>query len=293
MLKDDNMSITIETPNTTHWVTPHLFNAGELNISLKQVPREVEWYRIRAEIHDSDDLVTLLLVNDALNRHMIVDEYSPPPVRILLLPYLPYSRQDRVCNKGEALSIKVFADLINSMEFDSVITWDAHSDVGPALINNCVNLDVGKLINTTPLGRELIRNPQDWLLIAPDAGAEKKVHEVAKYFGGIPVVGATKVRDTKTGAITETTITDSILDLAHRKFLVVDDICDGGRTFTELAKVLTRVKPAGLYLWVTHGLFSRGLLPLIDAGYNEIHCTNSFPQSTPAKGVYHYHEILK
>ncbi|AKJ74665.1 hypothetical protein SP19_174 [Salmonella phage 19] len=37
----------------------------------------------------------------------------------LHLPYIPYARQDRVMNPGEALSIKVFDKKIgNSLEFD-------------------------------------------------------------------------------------------------------------------------------------------------------------------------------
>jgi ribose-phosphate pyrophosphokinase len=42
-------------------------------------------------------------------------------------------------------------------------------------------------------------------------------------------------------------------------FLIVDDICDGGRTFIELAKVLRPLTNGSIFLYVTHGIFSQGL----------------------------------
>ncbi|HCW17254.1 MAG TPA: phosphoribosylpyrophosphate synthetase, partial [Achromobacter sp.] len=41
--------------------------------------------------------------------------------------------------------------------------------------------------------------------------------------------------------------------------LVVDDICDGGRTFLELASALRDTTRQPVYLYVTHGIFSKGL----------------------------------
>ncbi len=49
------------------------------------------------------------------------------------IPYFPYARQDRVCNTGEAHALKVFADLINSCNFDLVEVMDPHSDVVEAV----------------------------------------------------------------------------------------------------------------------------------------------------------------
>ena len=38
----------------------------------------------------------------------------------------------------------------------------------------------------------------------------------------------------------------------------MDDICDGGRTFIELAKALKVDGPRSVWLYVTHGIFSQG-----------------------------------
>jgi len=40
--------------------------------------------------------------------------------------------------KGEALSVKVFAGLINNLNLTSVTIFDPHSEVISALLNNCL-----------------------------------------------------------------------------------------------------------------------------------------------------------
>ena len=70
---------------------------------------------------------------------------------------------------------------------------------------------------------------------------------------------ATKVRNTITGEITGTRLDDPDQSAKGRDCLIVDDICDGGRTFIELAKVIRQQGPARGYLYVTHGIFSNGL----------------------------------
>jgi len=90
-------------------------------------------WTIEARIYTPADIMDLLLTHDALKRAL------PAGARLsLVLPYVPYARQDRVAVAGEPLSIKVFCSLINSMGFSSVEIWDPHSDVTPALLDNVV-----------------------------------------------------------------------------------------------------------------------------------------------------------
>jgi ribose-phosphate pyrophosphokinase len=61
-----------------------------------------------------------------------------------------------------------------------------------------------------------------------------------------------------------------------KKFLIIDDICDGGRTFIELVKAIQEQLPdAECYLCVTHGIFSAGLKEL-NKYFKGIFCTNSY-----------------
>ncbi|CAM6006568.1 unnamed protein product [Sphagnum balticum] len=184
----------------------------------------------------------------------------------LRCPYLPYARQDRVMNSGEALGIKVMCDLINSLNFEEVEVWDAHSDVGLALLNNVRHYEAGKFVQTIPIWST---HP---VLVAPDAGAIKKVSKIAKEFGK-QMVRADKMRSVVDGSITGTTVYSE--HVGNKDFLIIDDICDGGRTFLELAKVLRPLTNGNIYLYVTHGIFSKGL-EVFDGVIDHIYCANPF-----------------
>ena len=83
---------------------------------------------------------------------------------------------------------------------------------------------------------------------------------------------ASKSRDLATQEISDTTING---DVKGKNLLVVDDICDGGRTFIELGKVLREKQCGELSLFVTHGIFSYGIDQLLDV-YDRIYTTDSF-----------------
>ena len=55
--------------------------------------------------------------------------------------------------------------------------------------------------------------------------------------------------------------------------MIVDDTCDGGRTFIELAKVLRARNAGKIELYVTHGIFSKGLKELSEH-FDCIHSLN-------------------
>lgn len=243
------------------------FPGGELHVTAEIVcfRSEVESVKIVANLETASDIMALLLLTDAIRRQVSA------PIH-LFMPYVPYARQDRVANPGEALSIKVFCDLINAQRYESVFIKDPHSDVTPALLERCTTIDP-----MSDIYRAVEGIGGDCLLVCPDAGARKRVHAVAKRLQ-LDVLHADKVRNTKTGEITGTMVEMRVVK--HDKpLLVIDDICDGGRTFIELAKELRQVGYAGpLYLYVTHGIFSKGVEPLM-AHYDRIYTTRDWTAS--------------
>lgn len=159
------------------------------------------------------------------------------------------------------------AAMINSLHCDKVFVYDVHSTLPVALINNCLTYGLTDLHR---LGA-LQENTQDFSLVSPDAGAEKKVFDLAKDWQR-RLVRAYKNRDVMTGNITGTTVIDKVAD---ENCLVVDDICDGGATFIALAEELKKMGAKKLRLYVTHGIFSKGLDELLK-WYEHIYCFHSF-----------------
>ena len=236
------------------------FSGGECQVKIDAAGIEVA--NITAILNSSDAIMQLLLVVDAVRR------INPKAEINLLIPYFPYARQDRVCNPGEALSVRVMADLINSVRADVVTIIDPHSDVTAAILNNVKVIKQSQIIAESVLAK--IIKDKKLIVISPDAGAEKKTKEAAKLVGA-ESMAASKVRDTMTGNIISTQIHG---DVKGRDVIILDDICDGGATFTELAKELKNHGAKNIYLYVTHGIFSRGL-DILKEHFSHVYCYHS------------------
>lgn len=245
------------------------FPGGECNVNVLQSVMLQDDILIKAYLYNSDDLISLLLTVDACRRVNRLIKIH------LFIPYFPYARQDRVCNQGESLSVKVIADLINSLKC-TVTICDPHSDVISALLDNCTITPPLMTMDLSSSLKKLIEE-ENLIFISPDHGAEKRVREIAKYYNR-PMLCATKVRDTKTGEIvkTELTLFSHPASNANVNFLIIDDICDGGRTFIEIAKRLREQGMIGnLYLYVTHGIFSKGL-EVLRPYFKKVYCYHTF-----------------
>ena len=218
------------------------FSGGEVHFKVSASPYFMpNPITITSDFKDPDDVMTLLLLSDYLGEKGLKVN--------LAMEYIPYSRQDRATSELEPFSLKTFARVINSCEFGKVVLFDPHSDVTPALLNNCF---VVKRVDLIPVG--ILHNA---IIVSPDAGAQKSNNEVSSSYGLEHII-ATKERDVSTGAITATKVHTDI-ELKGRRLVICDDICDGGRTFIELAKVLREYEPESIHLYVTYGIFSKGL----------------------------------
>lgn len=244
------------------------FPGGEVHVKVPDGSWRQGPHTITAHLADSEGIMQLLMLTNALR------EFCSPykPVIRLRMPYCPYARQDRVCNKGEALSIKVFADLINAQNYNYVETWDPHSDVTPALFNNMDAISIVDLLYQKSYRARF----KEMSFVAPDAGAAKKVFKVAQTFG-VEFIQAEKRRDLATGELSGFGYQG---DVQGKDLLIVDDICDGGGTFVGLGAKLKEGEANSVSLYVTHGIFSKGF-DVFDGVIDKIYTTVSVVPDTP------------
>ena len=105
---------------------------------------------------------------------------------------------------------------------------------------------------------EYFKNPT---IIVPDAGAYVRCREFDIMYGGFatPMIQCEKHRDFATGNFTGFKM-PPLPGVGN--YLIVDDICDGGGTFNLLAEEFLKDpygKDSTLELWVSHGIFSKGV----------------------------------
>ncbi len=259
------------------------FPAGECGVKLETTNlfyRETfsSYQTIWARIQNSADLMELIMVTDALRR------FDPTPIH-LVLSYLPYARQDRVCVSGEAFSLKVFGDLINAQNYAKVTIFDPHSDVSGAVLDRVTIIPQTKIIGQFDAlnARLLTPNPATGelpIFISPDAGANKRVADLAAVYGRDSFLRADKLRDLATGKIKEILVVNPREEVEGRDCIVTDDLGDRMGTFIGLAKALKAKGARSVEIYVTHLLLTAPLdtilNPLFEAGVSRVWGTNSY-----------------
>lgn len=173
----------------------------------------------------------------------------------LELTFLPFARQDKPHGFG---MLSTFLQLLSFYPSLAVEVLDPHN---PSTLPSHWRA-VFKLFELSIHSDDLMTT----CIVYPDNSAFNKYNELYKDIGCI-VRYAEKVRDPETGVICGLRLINSIPTRVNR-IIVIDDICDGGKTFIELAQILPPV--SALELKVTYGIFSKGLKVLKDAGYSSI-----------------------
>lgn len=175
----------------------------------------------------------------------------------LKISYLPYARQDKDVSNFATFALYPFAHLLNSLFFDRITVLDPHSGKANELIRKMETIQpsfsVANIFNETKMD----------LACYPDKGAFEKYTKIYDF----PHVYGEKVRNQLTGAIESYSL---IGNVEGKNVLIIDDICDGGGTFILLAKDLYRAGANNVNLFVTHGIFSKGLTPIFDSGIDRI-----------------------
>lgn len=247
------------------------FPDGQQTVDLLEAPYIGETVQLISRLNSFKDLELIICATQAIRN------FDPNKEISLKVPYFVGARSDRKFVEGGVNYLKqVICPIINSMNFKSVIVLDPHSDVLEACLNNFDKTNNFGLVKFALTNIDNRNGARDRIcLVSPDAGAYKKIFDVAKEFNIENIITANKVRDMKTGNIlrTEIPVLDQHNDLTY---VIIDDICDGGRTFVELAKVIKEGRPtAKVYLVVTHGIFSAGFKTLNEY-IDGIFCTNSY-----------------
>jgi len=228
------------------------------------------------------------------------------PMTDLYLPYLPGARQDKPRAlrapqdkaTGDVLRTRDFTlDLIDMVRFKTVHILDPHSDIDYQVNNLQV-----KTYSPAETVAKFIANSGYDGIIAADAGGCERAGAVAR-LTGLPLLHNRKFRDPITNALKG----DSIIGLhKNEHYLVVDDICDGGGTFLNLAD---HIDGAGATadLYVTHGLFTKGAAGKLKQRYVNLYASDSLGYRadevqtismvenlmlrTDAQDTFHYHNI--
>lgn len=242
-----------------HIVTPTIFPDGTSQIwklpeaKVCNPDATIEW-----EFENEAEIIHVLQLADLCNACTAgMDKVK------LYMPFLPYARQDKGISNHTTFALKTFLSVLSSQpRFKEIKIIDTHSPSnvsGWGITNNIKNVIPDERI------KEVIDEVKPDLIVFPDAGASMRGYNTQ----GLTSFNLEKKRNQSTGEI-EGLKTALPLNLTGLKLLILDDICDGGKTFIEAAKLLYNMGASEVYLYTTHGLYTKGVSVLKDAGIKRV-----------------------
>ncbi len=189
---------------------------------------------------------------------------------IAVVPYLAYTRQDKIFRPGESQFANTIIAMINNLGIDELYSVDVHA---PIVLNECtckaINIDSMKLLADYIKSKEA----QNIVVVAPDKGAVERSNAFANYFGeNVSVEVFEKIRDVKTGEIKMS----GALNLKNKNVVIADDIISTGGTMASAIKLAKASGAEKVFAVATHALLlGQAKFRIIKAGADEIIGTDS------------------
>jgi len=252
------------------------FNDGEIFVKVLVNVRKKNCFFV----HDSsmgaqDWAISLVEVNDALVRSSAGAVHN-------VLPYMKYSRQDRMTEPRTPISAGVLARMIE-IEADGVITTDLHN---PA--TTCAyTIPFDNLRAYLTIIKYVLNRYPDFLdnmvVVAPDVGSAEMAKSYAKKFVcDVAIVNKTRER---AGVVGDMTL---IGDVKGKNVLLVDDMIDTAGTLCKAAELLRDEGAEKVWACATHGLFSgEAFERLENSSIDKVIVCDSIPQKggVAARGI--------
>lgn len=170
----------------------------------------------------------------------------------LLIPYLPYARQDKVFLKGESPSAEIICQLMHKSDCQKLVTFDCHflKKEGEFIYKQMP-------IRNISLGNELLSYAKNVItkekleIVAPDEGARYLVENQ----GGKSMIK--NRRPYGNGKINYRHIEDMRFNfnIKNKNILILDDMISTGSTMIKAVEKLKNGGALKVYCAATHGFF--------------------------------------
>lgn len=220
-------------------------------------------------IRSNDEFISLLQVFNVLDELNL--SYN------VVMPYLFGARSDRRFCADRSFDLEVYLNMIFKGSKSLSLKKGIFQVFDPHNIENKLYYNFGFVckISAIPFINKVIDSYNKKICVVfPDKGAFERYKDVLKNKNVGEIIVAEKKRDEE-GKIFSFKIDYSGNELQYKTVLVIDDICDGGSTLLCVADSLQRFSIENLDLYVSHGVFSRGIDMIADK-YTTINCSNSY-----------------
>ncbi len=173
----------------------------------------------------------------------------------LVIPYYGFSRQDRVARRGEPITAKLVADLLNTVGVNRVITMDLHTPQTQGFFS----CPVDDLSPTSLFGdyyRKLFHRlsipTSKVTVVSPDHGSIHRARDLASELPDSKLA----IIDKRRPAPNVAEVSQVVGDVKGQVCLIIDDIIDTAGTTIACADLLEKEGATSLFVGGTHGVLS-------------------------------------
>jgi ribose-phosphate pyrophosphokinase len=244
------------------------FASGEIYIRLEESARGADCFVMQSHSNGVNfTIMEQLLIVDALKR-------ASAKRITAVLPFYPYSRQDKKALPREPISARLIGDLFVTAGADRLVSIDLHTQQIQGFIDEPFDH-----LTALPLFVNYFQDKfqEPVSVISPDAGGVKRATTFAKHLEAY-VGFVHKKRDPKLHNVVQAfTVIGEVED---RHAILVDDIIDTGGTIAAAANILKEKGAKTVSVVATHGIFSEDAIEnLKNAPIDEIVTTDTLSQN--------------
>jgi len=220
------------------------FADGECRPWIKEEVRDKTVFILQSLSDPMDEhIIELLLMGDAVLR-------SAPRKLIAIIPYFGYARQDKQHRRGESVSARVIAKMIEVLPFHEVITIDLHNDA----IVGFFRIPVTHLSALPVFAKRLAElSLNRAVVVSPDVGGVKRARNLSQMLD-LPIVVMEKKRNLDQKD--ESEVYQIIGDIKGKTAIIIDDIISTGGTIANAAQSLKEAGASSVIVCGTHGVFA-------------------------------------
>ncbi|MGI9093442.1 MAG: ribose-phosphate diphosphokinase [Mycobacteriales bacterium] len=194
----------------------------------------------------------------------------------VVVPYYPYSRQDKKQRGREPISARLVADLYKTAGADRILTVDLHTSQVMGFFDGPVD----HLFAMPLLAAHMHKTYADRELtvVAPDSGRVRLAERWTDRLGGCPLAFIHKTRDpVRPGKVSAHRV---VGDVADRTCIIIDDEIQTGGTVVAAADVLFDAGAADVIVAATHGVLADPAVEsLKNSRIREVVLTDTLPIS--------------
>ncbi|GAA5123933.1 ribose-phosphate diphosphokinase [Haloechinothrix salitolerans] len=244
------------------------FANGEIFVRFEESVRGVDAFVIQSHCPPINEwIMEQLIMVDALKRA------SAKRITVIM-PYYPYSRQDKKHKGREPISARLLADMFKVAGADRIMTVDLHT----AQIQGFFDGPVDHLFAQTVLCEYLRDHYGDKpiTVVSPDSGRVRLAEKWAQELGNRPIAFIHKTRDPDKP--NEAMANRVVGDAKDRLCVIIDDMIDTGGTVAGAVQVLKEEGASDVVVAATHGVLSDPATERLSrCGAREVIFTNTLP----------------